>query len=82
MSSRQTILTVIQRVLQDKGLQPDLGDDSVALDETGLGLDSLDIATIAAELEEELDVDPFAHGDVRMGTLGEFVELYEHEIGT
>jgi acyl carrier protein len=81
VSCRPTVLAVIQQVLEDKGLQPDLGDDSVALDETGLGLDSLDIATIAAELEDALEADPFAHGDVHLGTLGEFVELYEHETG-
>ncbi len=81
MDSRPAVLAVIQRVLEDKGLQPDLDDDSVALDDTGLGLDSLDIATIAAELEAELEIDPFAHDDVHLGTLREFVELYTHENG-
>lgn len=78
MSNRGAVLAVIQRVLEDKGLQHALVDDSAALDESGLGLDSLDIATIAAEL----DIDPFAHGDVRMGTLGEFIALYEPEPAT
>gem|GEM_PF-6164732 len=82
MSNRSAVLAVIQRVLDDKGLQPDLGDDAAALGESGLGLDSLDIATIAAELDADLDIDPFAHGDVRMGTLGEFVALYEAEPAT
>lgn len=79
MSNRGAVLAVIQRVLEDKGLPHDLADDSAALDESGLGLDSLDIATIAAELDDELDIDPFAHGDVRMGNLGEFIALYEPE---
>jgi len=82
VSNRGAVLAVIQRVLEDKGLQPDLADDAAALGESGLGLDSLDIATIAAELDEELDIDPFAHGDVRMGSLGEFVALYETEPAT
>jgi acyl carrier protein len=82
VSNRGAVLAVIQRVLEDKGLQHDLADDSAALDESGLGLDSLDIATIAAELDDELDIDPFAHGDVRMGTLGEFIALYEPEPAT
>jgi acyl carrier protein len=81
VDSRPAVLAVIQSVLADKGLRPDLADDSVTLDDTGLGLDSLDIATIAAELEEELEIDPFAHDEVHLGTLGEFVELYGDENG-
>ncbi|MFN8037125.1 MAG: acyl carrier protein [Acidimicrobiia bacterium] len=79
MSNREVVRSVISRVLEDKGLPSDVSDDAVDIGEGGLGLDSLDIATIAAELEEELDLDPFAHGDARMGTLGEFVALYEAE---
>ncbi|MCZ7527878.1 MAG: acyl carrier protein [Acidimicrobiia bacterium] len=81
MGSRPAVLAAIRRVLEDKGLPADLDDDGVPMGEEGLGLDSLDIATVVAVLEEELEIDPFEHGDVEIGTLGGFVELYEDGTG-
>lgn len=47
------------------------------LGEGGLGLDSLDMATIVAELELSLHQDPFAQGTPAFRTLGELVALYD-----
>lgn len=77
MSNRATVLEVIRQLLEDKGLPTTIGDDTVAIGEDGLGLDSLDIATIVAELEESLDIDPFARDEVRIGSIGDFIALYE-----
>jgi len=51
-------------------------DDLVLLDS---GLDSIDFATLVAELEEELGYDPFTRMDepVYPETFGEFVKIYE-----
>ena len=51
--------------------------DSLPLLESGL--DSLCIAIIVANLDDELGLDPFAAGNVDMPvTLGDFIRLYEH----
>lgn len=44
------------------------------------GLDSLCLAIIVANLEDELGLDPFGTGnDIAMPvTLGDFIRLYEH----
>ena len=44
------------------------------------GLDSLCVAILVANLEDELGVDPFGSGDDVMipTTLGEFVRIYEN----
>jgi hypothetical protein len=54
-----------------------LTDDVVLLD---CGLDSLGFAILAARLEDELGVDPFAAGDSSglPVTLGQFVQSYEN----
>lgn len=82
MSVRPTVrAAVLARVKlvaeqQRKTLQP-LADD---LPLVVSGLDSLCIAIIVADLEDELGVDPFGIGDaVAMpATLGEFIALYEN----
>lgn len=79
MGSRRAVLAAIRQVLEDKGLAAALDEDDVALGEDGVGMDSLDIATVVALLEEELDIDPFEHDDVKIGSLGDFIALYEHE---
>jgi hypothetical protein len=77
MSVRDAVLTQVKLVAeqQRKTLQP-LTDDMPLV---GSGLDSLCIALVVANLEDELGVDPFGvGGDVAMpGTLGEFIEFYE-----
>jgi Phosphopantetheine attachment site len=77
MSVRDAVLTQVKLVAeqQRKTLQP-LTDDMPLV---GSGLDSLCIALVVANLEDELGVDPFGvGGDVAMpSTLGEFIEFYE-----
>lgn len=51
--------------------------DSLPLLESGL--DSLCIAILVANLDDELGLDPFAAGNVDMPvTLGDFIRLYEN----
>jgi Phosphopantetheine attachment site len=77
MSVRDAVLSQVKLVAeqQRKTLQP-LTDDMPLV---GSGLDSLCIALVVANLEDELGVDPFGvGGDVAMpSTLGEFIEFYE-----
>jgi hypothetical protein len=77
MSIRSAVLDQVKLVAeqQRKTLAP-LGDDLLL---AGSGLDSLCIALIVANLEDELGVDPFGiAGSVEMPTtLGEFIHFYE-----
>jgi hypothetical protein len=81
-SVREVIFDQIRSVAksQKKILGP-LTDDLVLLES---GLDSLCVAILVANLEDELGVDPFGSGeDVGMPTtVGEFVRLYEDAAGT
>ena len=81
-SVREVIFDQIRSVAksQKKVLGP-LTDDLVLLES---GLDSLCVAILVANLEDELGVDPFGSGeDVAMPTtVGEFVRLYEDAAGT
>lgn len=77
LTTREIVLRVIAEVRADSGLPPAPIRDGDALGEEGLGLDSVDMATIVAELEAELDYDPFAHGSPSFQTVAEFVELYD-----
>jgi acyl carrier protein len=81
MSVRQAVLDQVKLVAeqQRKTLQP-LTD---ALPLIGSGLDSLCIAIVVANLEDEIGVDPFEAGSgVEMPTtLGEFIKLYENAAG-
>lgn len=74
---RGFILGQVQSVArqQKKTLAP-LSDELPLLES---GLDSLCIAIIVANLDDELGLDPFASGTVDMPvTLGDFIRLYEH----
>jgi hypothetical protein len=51
-------------------------DDNVGLAESGL--DSLCVAIIVANLDDELGLDPFIGAVEMPTTLGEFIELYEN----
>ena len=77
MTTRATILTQIENIArqQHKTLRP-LTDDLALIDS---GLDSLCLAILVANLDDELGVDPFGSGDgVEVPkTVGEFVRLYE-----
>ena len=76
-SVRAFILDQVKAVAaqQKKRLAP--LSDSLPLIESGL--DSLCIAIVVANLDDELGLDPFASGSVDMPvTLGDFIRLYEN----
>ena len=73
---RAAVLAQVESVArqQHKKLAP-LTDSLPLLDS---GLDSLSIAILVAQLEDELGLDPFAAGDVAVPvTLGDLIHLYE-----
>jgi len=78
-STRDVVLAAVGRVCADKGRLQRPASDSEALGDGGLGLDSLDMATIVAELEIALQRDPFAEATPRFRTVGDLVALYESE---
>jgi hypothetical protein len=77
-SVRTAVIDQVKLVAQQQGkaLQPLV--DSLPLLESGL--DSLCIAIIVANLEDELGLDPFGNGDniAMPKTLGDFIRLYEN----
>ena len=77
-SIRSAVLEQVRLVAeqQKKRLAP-LTDDLPLLES---GLDSLCLAIIVANLEDELGLDPFGTGNdiVMPVTLGDFIRLYEH----
>ena len=77
MAPRETVLRTIIQVCTDKGKAPTNLTDDDLLGEKGLGLDSLDMATIISELDAKLHIDPFASGTPSFRTVGEFVRLFE-----
>lgn len=77
MNEQATIYAAIARVLDEKGVAvPELS-HSTKLGADGLGLDSLDMATVVADLDGLLGKDPFATGTASFLTLGELVALYQ-----
>ncbi len=71
----ETIKRVIEQVRRDKELPPaELSATAHLADD--LELDSLDMATVVAELEALLGLDPFADDTPVFETLGEFAALY------
>jgi hypothetical protein len=81
MTIRSTIIDQITQTarLQNQVLVP-LTDDVYLLES---GLDSLALAIVVANLEDELDLDPFgAGGTVTVPkTIGDFIRLYENAAG-
>ena len=79
MGSKERVLRAIAQILADKGVTRVAIAEDDPIGEGGLGLDSLDMATIVAQLWAELRVDPFARAVPRFHTVGEFANLYEGE---
>jgi acyl carrier protein len=77
MSHRETVLETIRQVCADKGHTPAGLTDDQPLGAGGLGLDSLDMATIVAELDMKLHIDPFANGNPTFQTVGDLVRLFD-----
>ncbi len=80
MTTRDTILEMMTTIAQQqkKPLAP-LQDDLKLL---GSGLDSLCIAILVAELDDEFGVDPLSSADEHdlPITIGDFIRLYENAI--
>lgn len=79
MSVRESIINIFEEVVEQTNselLVSELRDDTVLLES---GLDSLGFAILVAQLDEELDIDPFVEMDepVYPRTFGEFVSIYE-----
>lgn len=70
------IVRIVNRTLDDKGLDP----VTITADTEMLGgdiqIDSLDLATLVAEMESVAGHDPFAQGFIEFKTAGELARLY------
>ncbi len=78
MTVRQLVISQMNRVAEEQRLNlAPLTDELILLD---CGLDSLGFAILAARLEDELGVDPFAAGEniALPVTLGQFLQTYEN----
>lgn len=70
------IASIINRVLADKGEQPQsIGPDTIMLG-GDLPIDSLDLAGIVVEIEAATGFDPFADGFIEFRTVSELAKLY------
>ena len=78
MSIRQTIIDTMNEVagINEITLVHPLSDDIVLLE---CGLDSMGFAVLVAQLEEQLQFDPFTMTDepIYPETLGKFIQFYE-----
>lgn len=70
------IVRIVSRTLDDKGLDvPAIGADTELLGGE-VPINSLDLATLVAELEGVVGHDPFAQGFIDFKTAGELARLY------
>ena len=76
MTTREAVLQQVRVVAQQQKKVLAVLDDNLRLAESGL--DSLCLAIVVANLDDELNLDPFDGGIEMPTTLGEFIELYEH----
>jgi acyl carrier protein len=83
MSTRERISELINEVMGGCRPEPPGWEDGQPLFADGIGLASLDFATLVVRLEQETGYDPFRAGDVERlpQTLGELVEIYEQRPG-
>lgn len=77
MTVRETILAQIRNVAADMNRPLAPLTDDIELLKTGL--DSLSVAVLVANLEDELGLDPFGSGqDIEIPTtLGDLIQIYE-----
>lgn len=80
MAPREQLITLIvrraQQLLRDKGLKPVVLTESTHLLDGSIGIDSLDLAAIVVDLQNNTGKDPFENGFVPFSTMGELVDLY------
>lgn len=71
---KNRIVTVIRRVAEERNLRlPELADSTEIVDE--LGFSSLQVATLIANLEEDLGIDPFQDEDVMIADVRTIEDL-------
>jgi acyl carrier protein len=77
MSIRQVIYTQVKSIAeQQRKSLPPLNDDLGMLES---GLDSLCVAILIANLDDELDLNPFDSDNVDIPvTYGDLIRIYEH----
>lgn len=80
MSSEQVLEQIrasVGRILQERGEEHFHVDrDTQLLGTEGLGIDSLDLATLVVELQQITGKDPFEGGFVEFQTAGQLADLY------
>lgn len=72
----EQILTIVRRMLEDKGAQVPPIDGNTELLGGAINIDSLDLAMLVRELEDVIGHDPFAEGFIEFRTIGELAKLY------
>lgn len=73
--NKQVVWAALAEARRAKGLPDQVLVEGAPL--SSLGLDSLDLATVVAQLDDTLGIDPFAEGEARFETVGQFLGLYE-----
>ena len=71
------VTAILASVLKAKGIDQSLFAPDDRLYEDGLGLDSLDAATLSAMLDNEFASDPYNAGEFPQ-TVAEIVSFYRH----
>ena len=71
------IRELVKRICGRKGLECDGLSDDARLDESGWGLDSLDLGELSAALEQEFSHDPYSRRIFPL-TLREIFDYYRH----
>ena len=70
------ITSIVQRMLEDKGLKGASIEPGTELLGGAIAIDSLDLAMLVRELEDVVGHDPFADGFIEFRTVGELAKLY------
>jgi acyl carrier protein len=72
----EQITSIVQRMLEDKGLKGANIEPGTELLGGAIAIDSLDLAMLVRELEDVVGHDPFADGFIEFRTVGELAKLY------
>ncbi len=77
MNIKQVVIEEISKILTDKGQMSSVIQETNPLGNTGLGLDSLDMATLIAQLDARLHYDPFADQTPNLVTVHDLIVIYK-----
>jgi acyl carrier protein len=73
------IQTVLDQILDAKGIERVALADDVALLNGAIPIDSLDLAQIVVELQNATGIDPFETGFIEFRTAGELASLFTED---